>query len=692
MPANRDKSLGGQVIDASSHSSCFEGRIRIPLIRDFREFVSRRTGRDFSNFEDFHRWSIEFPGEFWQAVWDYDHVESPTKPDFVVDNAGMPGARWFGGAQVNYARHVLRHTDIAHAGGYPAVIAEDERGAVDTLDWPTLRYRVAAFALGLKGLGVRKGDCVVAYLPNRPEAIIAFLACASIGAIWAICAPDMGVPAIVERFRQIEPRVLIATDGVYYGGKTTDRAGVVDRLREALPSVKTLVLVRSGFGSPIQSAALDFQSLASTKSAEVDAFEPEWLAFDHPLWVVYSSGTTGKPKALVHGHGGVLLGAAVSRLHSDLRPSYDPRAPGERFHWYSSTGWMMWNTQIGGLLNGTTICIFDGNPTGTRDTPDMGLLWRFVARNRVTFFGAGAPFYILCEKASLDYTSVGDLGALRTLGSTASPLPATIQTGISQRLSDAGKPKIWWFNSSGGTDICGAFCTGNPELPETPGKLQCRQLGAAVEAWNEDGEPVIGEVGELVCTKPLPNMPLFLWGDINGSRYKDSYFEYYPGIWRHGDWLKIDSDGVCEIFGRSDATINRGGHRMGTSEVYAAVEQIEEVADSLIIDVRRDAAESQLLLFIMLTSKDLKKEAVNRRIRDTIRISLSPRFIPDRIVYVDAIPRTLSSKKQELPIKRLFEGAPIERVIDTSAMSNPECLAEYVRLSEAFRKSTSDVC
>lgn len=673
------------MIDVLSHPAPAASQARLSLIQDFRDFASRKTGRRFVDFEDLHQWSVTYPGEFWQAVWEYDRLESPTRVDFVVEGASMPGARWFEGAQVNYARHILRHADAASAAGHPAVIAEDELGAVATLDWPTLSSSVRAFAVALRRLGVGKGDRVAAYLPNRPEAIIAFLACASLGATWAICAPDMGVPAILDRFQQIEPLVLIATDGVYYSGKAIDRTTVVDELRRALPGVKTLVLVRSGFGSACIENALDFSALISTSGPAVDAFEPEWLAFDQPLWIVYSSGTTGKPKALVHGHGGVLLGAAVSRLHSDLRPSYEVGGSGERFHWFSSTGWMMWNTQVGGLLGGTTICIFDGSPTGTRESLDPGRLWRFVARNRVTFFGAGASFYSLCEKASLDLSEVGDLGRLRALGSTASPLPAAVQTGLSQRLRQAGRPGIWWFNSSGGTDICGAFCTGNIELPETPGKLQCRQLGAAVEAWNEQGQPVVGDVGELVCTKPLPNMPLFLWGDSDGSRYKEAYFDHFPGVWRHGDWLRIDADGVCEIFGRSDATINRGGHRMGTSEIYAAVEQLAEVADSLVIDVRPDGGESRLLLFVTPTSTDITGEDLDDRIRNEIRASLSPRFVPDRIVYVNAVPRTLSSKKQELPIKRLFEGWPLERVIDPETMANPECLPEYVALSQAFR-------
>lgn len=672
--------------DTYSFPSHPESAIWAPLMREFREFASGRTGRRFPDFESLHRWSVDQPAEFWQAVWDFDRLESPTRAQYVVDGAAMPGARWFEGAQVNYTRHVLRHVEAAHAAGHAAIVAEDEQGPIEVVDWPTLQARVAAFAIALRKLGVGRGDRVVAYLPNRPEAVVGFLACASIGAIWAICAPDMGAPAILSRFQQLAPKVLIATDGVYYGGKAIDRAAVVQELSHSLTSVEALVVVRSGHGLAPISGSLDFHALASARGPEVDAFEPEWLPFDHPLWIVYSSGTTGKPKALVHGHGGILLGAAASRLHSDLRSSYDVHAPGERFHWFSSTGWMMWNSQVGGLLNGTTICTFDGSPTGPRNAPDWGLLWRFAARNRVTFFGSGAQFYTMCDKASLDFAAVGDLSSLRALGSTASPLPAAVQTRISQRLAQAGKPRVWWFNSSGGTDICGAFCTGNPELPEAPGKLQCRQLGAAVEAWNEQGEPVVGEVGELVCTKPLPNMPLFLWGDPDGSRYKESYFEHFPRVWRHGDWLKIEPDGVCEIFGRSDATINRGGHRMGTSEVYAAVERLEEVIDSLVIDVRLPDADSQLLLFVAAAeSADADRRRIDQLIRETIRSALSPRFVPDKIFHVSAVPRTLSSKKQELPIKRLFEGSPLGLAVDPSAMANPDCLAEYVQLAEVFR-------
>lgn len=659
----------------------------VPVMRLFREYAAERAGRSFDRYDDLHAWSVEKPDAFWRAVWDFDGIVSPdTPPARVLPERAMPGATWFPGCRVNYAAQILRHVDAAEAAGQPAIVAEDELGPIETIGWRELRDRVAAFALSLKDLGIARGDRVVAYLPNRPEAIVAFLACASIGAIWAICSPDMGIPAILERFRQIDPKLFIATDGVTYGGKPLDRSGAVTEIRAALPSLDHFILVPSGLGAQDFPGAIDFYSLLVAEGRNLDRFEPEWLPFDHPLWIVYSSGTTGKPKALVHGHGGILMMSAAGRIHSDLGASYDRRTPGERFHWFSSTGWMMWNLQVGGLLGGTTICIFDGSPMGSRDAPDWGLLWRFAARNKVSFFGAGAQYYTLAVKAGVDLAKVGDLSAVRALGSTASPLPALVQTNLSHMIAQAGASRVWWFNSSGGTDICGAFCTGNREMPEAPGKLQCRQLGAAVEAWDEEGRALVGEVGELVCTRPLPSMPLFLWGDTDGSRYRESYFDTYDGVWRHGDWLRIEASGACEIFGRSDATINRGGHRMGTSEIYDAVERLGDVADTLVIDVRMGNSDSELLLFVVPAPDAARGEALAAQIRDAIRTGLSPRFLPNRIVEVAAIPRTLSSKKQELPIKRLFEGADLAKVIDPSAMANPESLEEYATLAAEFRQ------
>ena len=650
----------------------------VSLMRLFTAAAEASTGQSFGDYEALHRWSVTDAEAFWKFLWEFEGVLSDTPYEAVLESRSMPGARWFPGSTLNYARQVFRHVDAADAAGHPAIISEDETGAITEVGWPDLRARVASLAAELRLLDVESGDRIAAYLPNRTEAVVAFLACASIGAVWTVCAPDMGAPAILDRFRQIEPKLLIAADGVFYGGKAVDRAPVVRQLHDALPTVEKLVVARSGYSADRFEDALDFSALCARTDC---VLEPTPLPFDHPLWIVYSSGTTGKPKALVHGHGGMILGSAATRLHSDLGASYDARTPGERFHWFSSTGWMMWNTQVGGLLGGTTICIYDGNPMGSREAPDWGVLWRFAARHRVTFFGSGAQFYALCAKSGLDLASVGDLSSLRALGSTASPLPAAVQLEISKRLCSAGTPDIWWFNSSGGTDICGAFCTGNRDLPEAPGKLQCRQIGAAVEAWDEAGIPVLDVVGELVCTQALPNMPLYLVGDADGARYRESYFDIYPGIWRHGDWLRIASDGSCEIFGRSDATINRGGHRMGTSEIYDAVEQLDAVADSMVIDVRQQDADSKLLLFVVPAGGELTGELADA-VRGAIRTSLSPRFIPDSIIPVTDIPRTLTSKKLELPVKRLFEGHSGEELVDSSTMSNPDSLREYIAIAD----------
>jgi acetoacetyl-CoA synthetase len=650
----------------------------------FREQVRASQGLQFGDYEALHRWSVSGPA-FWEELWRFEGIESPTPYRTVLEKDAMPGALWFSGAQVNYARHALRHADRAEAAGQPAIIAEDEQGPLPPVGWISLRRKVAAVAVKLRELGVEPGDRVAAYLPNRPEAVIAFLACASIGAVWAICSPDMGLPAILDRFQQIEPRVLIATDGVVYAGKTLDRATLVRDLRQSLPTVRHLLLVESGHALSTVPDALSFDDVASRDDAQTRSFEPLWLPFDHPLWILYSSGTTGKPKGLVHSHGGVMLAAATTRLHTNLAPSFaNPEAP-ERYHWFSSTGWMMWNSQIAGLLGGTTICIFDGSPTGSKANPDFGVLWRFAARNRVTFFGAGAPFYTACIKADFDLAAAGDLSSLHILGSTASPLPAAVQIALSAKFTGLDYAAPFWFNSSGGTDICGAFCTANAELPAAPGKLQCRQIGAAVEAWDESGRPVVGAVGELVCVRPLPSMPIYLWGDQDGSRYLDSYFAKYPGVWRHGDWLAIDADGTCEIFGRSDATINRSGHRIGTSEIYDAIEPLPDLADSLAIDLMGQEGDTRLILFVVPSLPDGDAHDLEAQIAAAIRGSLSPRFVPDQVVRVSEIPRTLSGKKQELPVKRLFEGANPDDVFVASAMANPDSVQEFAGLARRFR-------
>jgi acetoacetyl-CoA synthetase len=651
----------------------------VPQIRLYQDWLRRTRGLAFDSYDSLWQWSVTDLDAFWTSVWEYTGMYSPTPYSAVLAEERMPGARWFPGAQVNYAQHVFRHVEAAASAGMPAIVSEDEEGRIRELGWPELKRQAAALALTLKERGVQRGDRVVAYLPNVPETIVAFLACCSLGAVWSVCAPDMGLQAVIDRFRQIEPVVLIAADGVHYAGRALDRSQVVTSLRAALPQVHTVIVLETPYASSRVADSLSFTEAVARDDATTAAFAPEWVPFDHPVWVVYSSGTTGLPKAIVQSHGGVLITALSVVLQTDFGASYSDNNYGERFHWYTSTGWIMWNVQVAGLLAGSTICLYDGCPSGSKENPDWGVLWRFAARHKVTVFGAGAAFHGNCMKAGLSLADCGDLSRVRALGTTGSPLPEDVQRWGSAQFAALGTPDIWWLNISGGTDLSGNFLTGNRELPQIPGRMQCRQLGAAVEAWNEAGEPVIGEVGELVCTRPIPAMPLYLWGDEGNARYLSSYFDVYPGVWRHGDWLKIDGDGSCTIYGRSDATINRCGLRMGTSEIYAAVEALPEVLDSMVIDLEFLGRESFLALFVVLREGFMLDAALEARLAAAIRTSLSPRFVPDQILQAPEIPRTLSGKKQEVPIKKLFLGHAIEKVVNREAMANPHCLDWYVQ-------------
>ncbi|HVX75232.1 MAG TPA: acetoacetate--CoA ligase [Bradyrhizobium sp.] len=664
----------------------------VPQITLYRQWLAEQRSLTFATYEDLRQWSIRDIDGFWQSIWDYFDLQSPTPRRAVLAERRMPGAVWFPCASVNYAQQVFRHVAAAEAAGLPAIVSMGEGGALKETSWPELRRQVAALALYLRGKGVKPGDRVAAYMPNIPETIVAFLAVASIGAVWSVCAPDMAAPAVLDRFRQIEPKVLIACETVTYAGRQHDRRQVIDELRRSLPSVGHFIS-HGGMDVGTASDAL-LSDILARRGSDIDAFEPAWLPFDHPLWIVYSSGTTGLPKPIVHGHGGVVIVALTLSLHNDIGCSYHPNSFGERYHWYSSTGWIMWNSQVGALLNGTTCCIFDGSPGGPKDRPDWLTLWRFAADAKVTFCGAGAAFFASCAKANIDLRAAGDLSRLRALGSTGSPLSPDTQSWFNARFAElaAGngnraQQEMWWANISGGTDFAGAFIGGNRELPQTPGAMQCRILGCAVEAFDDNGRPVIGEVGELVCTEPLPSMPLRFWNDAGDQRYRESYFGTWPGVWRHGDWLKIDPDGSCIIYGRSDATINRHGLRMGTSELYSAIEALPEILDSLVVDLEYLGRESYMPLFVVMREGVALDEAMRRRINAAIEAGLSRRFLPNDIIAVAEIPRTLSGKKQELPIKKLLLGHAIEKVINRDAMANPGCLDWYLEFAANYMKA-----
>ncbi|MBG0820996.1 acetoacetate--CoA ligase [Planomonospora sp. ID91781] len=637
------------------------------------------------DYQALWQWSVEAPEEFWASVWDYFGVVGE-RGDGPVISGTMPGAEWFTGSALNYAENALRRAEAEP--GRLAVVSRDESGGRRTLTLGELAAEVARVRTGLAALGVGRGDRVAAYAPNVPETLVAFLATASLGAIWSSCSPDFGAPSVIDRFTQIEPKVLLAVDGYDYNGRHFDRSGVAGDIAARLPTLAALVRLPApgagrtagtgdtrgtedtpdagrtagaggavdGDGTPGGPATvLTWEELRSADGPL--AFER--VPFGHPLWIVYSSGTTGLPKPIVHGHGGIVLEhlKALS-FHQDLGPD-------DVFFWYTTTGWMMWNYLVGGLLVGSAVLLYDGSATH----PETGALWRLAAEEGVTYFGTGAPYITASMKAGLE---PGGLERLRGLGSTGSPLPPEGFAWVHDTL-----PEVQLGSFSGGTDVCTGFVGAVPLLPVRAGVIPCRCLGAKVESFDPSGQPVAGEVGELVLTVPMPSMPVMFWNDPDGSRYRESYFDDYPGVWRHGDWIKILPDGGCVIYGRSDSTLNRGGVRMGTSEFYRVVERFEEIADSLVIDTGQLGQEGRLLLYVaMAEGAELTGDLV-ARLRTALRTELSPRHVPDEITEVPGIPRTLSGKKLEVPIRKILLGVPPEQAANLDAMANPEVLFAF---------------
>lgn len=631
-------------------------RVAASRMSAFRDWLRTERALDFSDYRSLWRWSVSDLDGFWSAIAEFFGVRFHTRPERALAEEVMPGARWFPNATLNYAEHALEGKDEAEL----AAVFVREDGLSEEITFGELRSRVAAVRAELVELGVGRGDAVAALVPNSPHALIAFLATASLGAIWSSCSPDFGLRAVADRFVQIQPKVLVAVDGYPYGGRKFDVRSTVDELRSELPSLNGVIRIDYvGTGQDDWS-----EVLRRNQEAEL-AFDA--VPFDHPLWVLYSSGTTGLPKGIVHGHGGMLLEhlKAVG-LHCDL-------GTGDRFLWFTTTGWMMWNFLVGGLLTGTTLVLFDGSP----GYPSLDVLWDLIERKRINYFGTSAPFIQSCLKQELRPADEHDLSELRVIGSTGAPLTSD---GF-RWIADAVGERVQIASVSGGTDLCTAFVGAAPDVPVWLGEISCPMLGAAVAAYDEKGQELVGEVGELVLTKPMPSMPVFFWNDPDGSRLRESYFDVYPGIWRHGDWVKITDRESLVIYGRSDSTLNRGGIRMGTAEFYRVVESFDEVADSLVIDTSGAGSDEGELWCFLVLSEGGDLAELEPELKAGLRAQLSPRHVPNRFIEVDEVPRTLNGKKLEVPVKKILAGISPERAVSRDALLNPDSLDTFIQLS-----------
>ena len=635
----------------------------------FQQWLDQRKGLSFSDYSSLWQWSIDYIDAFWLCIWEYFNVQANGSNQPVLGLRTMPGAQWFPNASLNYAEHVFLQADANR----PAIIARREDCDTYEVSWEKLRRDVGALAATLKQLGISRGDRVASYMPNRSETVIAFLACASIGAIWSSCAPDMGVSVVLDRFKQIEPKLLIAVDSYSYNNKLHDRTDLVAQLIAGLPSLCHVIHVSGPLDGNRKTDPWP-NALRWDASIETEAeLTFDRVPFAHPLWVVYSSGTTGLPKPIVHSHGGIVLThLKTMALQHDLRPA-------DRLMFLGGTGWIVWNLQIGALLTGATIVLYDGNPAW----PDNKAIWKFIDEQRVSLFGCGAAFLINCMKDGLIPKEFTKLDSLRSINATGSPLPEDAYEWVYASV----KTDLWLASISGGTDIASGFVACAPSLPVVAGEIQCRELGVAAYAFNEAGQSVVNEVGELVITKPMPSMPVFFWNDKDNQRYLESYFEVFPGLWRHGDWIRFSSRGSSVIYGRSDSTINRFGIRMGTAEIYRVVEAIPEIRDSLVVDLEFLGRPSSMPLFVVLHDGMTLDEELRSRIVSEIRTKASPRHVPDQIYQIQEIPRTLTGKKMEVPVRRLLLGALAQKVAHPDAMVNPASFDFFVRLAKELNPS-----
>lgn len=636
----------------------------------YMNWLAQEKGLHFSHYRDLWKWSTDDLPAFWQSLWEYFRIIGHSPCQSVLTGSEMPDYKWFEGATLNYAEHIFRQkTDTR-----PAILFQNERQHLTSVSWAELERQTAAIANFLRRSGVRQGDRVAAYLPNSPHAIAAVLAAMSLGAVWSGCSPDFGASSVADRFVQIQPKILIAVDGYTYGGKAFDKRDTVRELCQLLPTVEKVIFIP--YLDENASLKVDKEVVLWNKIMAAEPENPSYiiqpLSFDHPLWILYSSGTTGVPKAITHSHGGNLLEhLKYLHFHNDVRP-------GECFFWYSTTGWMMWNFTLAALLAGATIVLYDGSP----GYPDLNVLWELAEKAPIHHFGTSAPYLVSCMKAGLSPRATFDLKNLRSIGSTGSPLPPEAFGWVYENI----RSDVWLSSMAGGTDVCTAWVGGNPLLPVYQGEIQCRCLGCAMESWDENGQPVpVGEVGEMVVTRPMPSMPVFFWNDPDGSKYRSSYFDTYPGVWRHGDWLSITERDTLVILGRSDATLNRQGVRIGTAEIYRAMDKIPEIKDSLIVNLERPDGSDWMPLFVALAPGAMLDDGLKNRIRMALRTTYSPRHVPDEILEIPDVPYTISGKKMETPVKKILQRKPLDKAFNRDSMRNPEAMDFFIALAETVK-------